>query len=426
METQPPECGYYELEMETMNRLVRTTGKAMNRLRVLPITIALLAGVCAVQARAAEKRAAAKAPPKAYLLIWPDDGTEPKEPDWEKLKDVGKFVRETRLKYIRLVDRSRVDATQFLDIGGVRLYFASDAVAAKYRTFTPNMPRFFFRTLLKWTHTDNNVECERVPVNGEAGRKPGTKNMVLVKGGEYQRTGNYIFKGEPRSGDRYRVKVSSFWMDKYKVTNEDYCRFLNDGNAGYWSPWFEVIVRGEDGKFSVAEKLAYQARFPVAANWYQATGYAEWAGKRLPTEAEWEFAAGGPEGRKYPWGNDEPDASRGYKFPKYDSQTRGFYSVGSIPGTATPNGIFDLTRNSGEWVADYYNEDFYNTAPGDGLMINPIGPTQASSAKGYRLFKGICRPWNPSIMTVTKRHPRDPLMEARGIGIGFRCVKSGK
>jgi len=86
------------------------------------------------------------------------------------------------------------------------------------------------------------------------------------------------------------VRLSSFWIDKYKVTNEQYCDFLNDGNAGYWTPWNPRVVKDRRGEFMPAGPILADIHV-VEVHWFQAIGYARWAGKRLPTEAEWEFAA---------------------------------------------------------------------------------------------------------------------------------------
>ena len=167
--------------------------------------------------------------------------------------------------------------------------------------------------------------------------------MVLVEGGEYVRSGHYYTSQsaelEERRGEKYRVRVSSFYIDQYKVTNEQYCRFLNDGNPGYWNaaPWSN-IRRDTKGRFTFD---ADKAKWPViAVNWYQAVGYAEWAGKRLPTEAQWEFAASGSEGRQYPWGNEEPDRTRASVYGEP------YARVDALPRGATPDGVFDLAGNA--------------------------------------------------------------------------------
>jgi formylglycine-generating enzyme required for sulfatase activity len=245
--------------------------------------------------------------------------------------------------------------------------------------------------------------------------------MVFVQGGEYLRPGHYYTSQSAELGERrgepYRVRVSSFWIDRYKVTNADYCRFLNDGNPGYWNsaPWSNIRRDGEEG-FVVD---AARAKWPViAVNWYQAAGYAEWAGKRLPTEAEWEFAAGGSEGRTFPWGNDPPNRTRGNFYSKGEDYT----PVDAFPAGATPMGIHDLAGNAAEWCADFFDFAYYEKAPTGGILIDPTGPALGNPSHGYaRMFKGFCRaPQTPQFLECNKRHARAPLLTA---AIGFRCVK---
>ncbi|MFH1922789.1 MAG: SUMF1/EgtB/PvdO family nonheme iron enzyme, partial [Planctomycetota bacterium] len=275
------------------------------------------------------------------------------------------------------------------------------------------------RNLLGRRYAETGIEPDRIPVNRQAGKKLGTEGMVLIEGGEYVRPGHYYTSqsaelGE-RTGERYHVRVLSFHIDKYKVTNEEHCRFLNDGNPGYWNsaPWSN-IKHNTDGRFTVD---ADKAKWPViAVNWYQAVGYAEWAGKRLPTEAEWEFAAGGSEGRTYPWGNEPPDKTRGFFLTSGD-----YTPVDAFPAGATPDGLFGLAGNAAEWCADFYSDVYYDKAPMGGLVIDPKGPATGSSAQGYaRMFKGFCQGRSPEFLTCNKRHARAPLLTA---AIGFRCVK---
>ena len=220
-----------------------------------------------------------------------------------------------------------------------------------------------------------------------------------------------------RTGEKYRVRVSPFWIDKYKVTNAEYCRFLNDGNSGYWNsaPWSNV-QRNPDGRFTVAVD---KAKWPViAVNWYQAAGCGEWAGKRLPTEAEWELAAGGSAGRTYPWGNEPPDKTRA---SVYDEP---YAPVVALPRGATPEGVFDLAGNAAEWCADFFDFLSYEKAPPGGLLIDPTGPAAGSPQHGYaRMFKGFCHGArrHPELLHCTKRHARAPLLTA---AIAFRCVKN--
>lgn len=340
---------------------------------------------------------------------------------------------------VDVVDRSKINKSLFLDMAGLRLWIDTAESRQRIRSLVANPSSAL-------SVTENvgrqimvsGVEPDVIPVRGDEGKQTGTEGMVLLAGGEFTRPGKYYDSSgggltilddgtaQKSGGANYRVRVSPFYIDPFKVTNEDYCRFLNDGNAGYATPWNTRIARAplgrNRGKFASADNSL--ARHPVVlVNWYQAKGYAAWAGKRLPTEAEWEFAAGGKEGRTYPWGNEPPDETR-LDFPiKYKHPV----PVDWFPAGATPEGIFQMTGNSAEWCADYYDNASYQKAPDGGVSVDPTGAAQAfqpSTWYKYRvMFKGWCKANRPEYFTCTKRHSRPPLADAVA-GVSFRCVKS--
>lgn len=394
----------------------------------------LAAGNTASQADAPKKQAAAKKAKgkkqpklsaKVYVLTCSEDDDVFKMPakglHWKTLH---KIQEEKSRALIRVVDGATIDSSLYLDRDGLRLYVSSRECLERFGQLASKGGEYISldyltRSLLTRRYAATGIEPDRIPVQGEAGKKLGLKNMVVLDGGEYTRSGHYYTSqstelGE-RRGDSYTVKVAAFNIDKYKVTNEEYCVFLNDGNPGYWNsaPWSN-ITRDATGEFVVE---AAKAKWPViAVNWYQASGYAEWAGKTLPTEAQWEYAAGGSEGRKYPWGNDAPDTTRG------NYTGTGYTPVDAYPAGATPDGVYDLAGNAAEWCADFYSHTYYDKAPKDGILKNPLGPDKGSSASQYcRMFKGFCRaPKTPEFLECTKRHSRPPFLTA---AIGFRCVK---
>lgn len=390
----------------------------------------LLIGFLVVsQGAVADEAAKSSNPPKGsktYVLVCPArDAAFNLPPQGLPWQDLHKRLDEQSHELIHVVERSQVDEKLALDTQGLRLYASS---ADCLRTFEqlPVESReklsldYLVRNLLLRRYSETGLEPDRAPVHGDAGKKLGAEGMVQIKAGEYVRSGRYYTSqsaelGE-RTGEKYRVQVGKFSIDKYKVTNADYCRFLNDGNPGYWnSAGWSNITRAADGQFQVA---AEKAKWPVVAvNWYQATGYAEWSGKRLPTEAEWEYAAGGSEGRKYPWGNQPPDDSRGHFALSGD-----YTDVDAYPAGATPDGVVGMAGNAAEWCADFYSHDFYDKAPAEGVLINPKGPPTGHPEQSHaRMFKGFCQARNtPQFLECTKRHARSPLLTA---AIGFRCVK---
>ena len=282
---------------------------------------------------------------------------------------------------VDVVERSKVNKDLYVDIIGLRLWVENDQALKVIRSHVSKVTGALnVRRRLAEKIMEVGIEPDMIPVRGDAGKRQGKDNMALIAGGEYTRAGEFWDSTgggfsedqKPSRGNKYRVRVSSFYIDKYKVTNEDYCKFLNDGNAGYWTPWNLRIARAVTGRnvgrfVPVDQSLA---RHPVVlVNWYQAKGYAAWAGKRLPTEAEWEFAAGGQDGRKYPWGNEEPDETRADIPIKYHHTV----PVDWFPKSATPEDVFQMAGNSAEWCADYFDTASYTKVEPGSVVVDPKG-----------------------------------------------------
>lgn len=208
--------------------------------------------------------------------------------------------------------------------------------------------------------------------------------MVFVRGGEVARNG------------KDRVRVRSFYMDATEATNEEYGRFLNDGNAGRWNEKQEIEQK--DGKFA---PKAGKERWPVYhVSWHDADAYARWAGKRLPTESEWEWAAAGPDGRKYPWGNDPLTTARA----NYGKNVGHPRPVGSYPEGKSPLGLYDLVGNVAEWCLD------------------DLAPPEADAPR--HVWRGGCWVMGEEHQGTRARSPYKP--DARVPCIGIRCVRPAR
>jgi formylglycine-generating enzyme required for sulfatase activity len=176
--------------------------------------------------------------------------------------------------------------------------------------------------------------------------------MVWVPPGTFQRG---VPEGEADERPVHTVRLTSgFWMYRTEVTTAQWDRFLRS-NPGHQQP-----------KYAAVPRLMRPSQPAVAISWEDAVAYCRWARVRLPTEAEWEYAAGGPEGRRYPWGNGEPD---GRLAVFYRSISLGHPDpVGSRPAGASPFGILDMAGSVWEWCSDWYGP--YSSHP----QVDPTGP----------------------------------------------------
>jgi formylglycine-generating enzyme required for sulfatase activity len=202
----------------------------------------------------------------------------------------------------------------------------------------------------------------------------------------------------------HTVYLDAFWMDKYEVTNTLYAACLNAGKCSRQS---ETKSYTRDAYFGNAQYNNYPV---VYMNWEQAKMYCEWAGKRLPTEAEWEKAARGTDARVYPWGNTF-DASRLNSAEGNKGDTT---QVGAYPSGTSPYGAMDLSGNVWEWVADWYDEKYYASSPRN----NPAGPSSGQ----YRVLRGGA--WHNGIYDARAAYRHNSAPTISYSGVGFRCARS--
>ncbi len=249
------------------------------------------------------------------------------------------------------------------------------------------------------------------------------EGMVLIPAGEFQMGSSVV---SPTEQPIHTVYVDAFYMDKYEVTNAQYAEFLNakGKHADVGRTWLYIespLAQIEYVNGSYSAKAGSENHPVVQVSWVGAMAYAEWAGKRLPTEAEWEKAArGGLTGQKYPWGN-TIDSSRA----NYGQNIGGTTAVGTY--AANGYGLFDMCGNVVEWCLDQYNPNFYSSSPSQ----NPIAGADSIESVTNTWFDMGPRTefvlrggsWNvPELYVRVAARGRGTAVLANS-DIGFRCVK---
>ena len=163
---------------------------------------------------------------------------------------------------------------------------------------------------------------------------------------------------------QHEVNLNNYWIYKTPVTNKQYKKCVKEGVC---SPPGHINSRNREYYYDNAEYSDYPV---ISVTWDQARTYCRWAGMKLPTEAQWEKAARGTDGRTYPWGNEIPVAAK--IFASVNSKDT--VKVGGFPQGESPFGLLDMGGNVWEWVADLYDEDYYSKSP----LKNPVGPVSGS------------------------------------------------
>ena len=281
--------------------------------------------------------------------------------------------------------------------------------------------------------------------------------MVKLPGGRFL-MGTADAEGFPQDGEGpvREVTPDPFWMDRYPVTNELFTRFVAE--TGYkteaerfgwsfvfWShisekrfnelvedtvagaPWWcKVSGARWDAPEGPGSDVCKRGDYPVVhVSWNDAEAFCQWSGQRLPTEAEWEYAArGGLEGKKYPWGDKlRPDGEHRCniwqgEFPTEDTGDDGY--AGTSPVTAFPPngyGLYSITGNTWEWCADWWSADFDSTATRSNPQGPPTGDTRVMKGGSFLCHKSYCNRYR-----VAARTSNTP--DSSTANIGFRCAMS--
>ncbi|MEO5649851.1 MAG: formylglycine-generating enzyme family protein [Ginsengibacter sp.] len=308
--------------------------------------------------------------------------------------------------------------------------------------------------------------------------------MVFIKGGAFMMGGD----NSQASLDEYpkhKVHVDDFWIDATEVTNAQFQKFVEAThyittaekkpdwdemkktlppgtpeppdsvmvaaslvfhqtsapvNLNDYSQWWRW-VKGADWKHPEGpnSNIKGKENYPVVqVSWYDAMAYCKWAGKRLPTEAEWEFAArGGLQNEIYPWGNESINSGKpkanswGGKFPYYNDKKDGHVTSASVKSFAANGyGLYDMAGNVWEWCSDWYDADYYKSF-GNAIATNPKGPQKSFDPEDTytpkRSLRGgsfLCNDSYCSGYRVARRMKSSPDTGLEHTG--FRCVRDSK
>lgn len=229
--------------------------------------------------------------------------------------------------------------------------------------------------------------------------------MVTIPAGAFL-MGNPDRKGREDERPQRSVYLDEFSIDQVEVTNERYLVFVQStGHRNPPNPYGTGPLTSIHG----IEQLPV-----VQATWYDAKAYCIWAKKRLPTEAEWEKAARGTDGRLYPWGNEPPTAMRA-NFDREWEDEHTLHTVGSLPKGDSPYGVKDMAGNVREWVSDWYDAEYYKDAPNR----NPHGPEKDGVVRSIRGGS-----WHSPASDITTSARGRGGFALQTHGTGFRCVRS--
>ena len=220
---------------------------------------------------------------------------------------------------------------------------------------------------------------------------------------------------DPDEKPAHTVNLDAYYISKYPVTNEEYKRFLDDPkNKDHPAPY-------SDAKWAQAYNWNKRTRmYPrgkgrhpvVLVSYSDAEAYCKWAGKRLPTEAEWEKAARGTDQRMYPWGNAEPNT----KLCNFKNANESTTAVDTYHAGASPHEAMDMAGNVWEWCADYYKEDFYEDPAHKNNARNPM----CMQDTGKRVLRGGSWANTSGILRCSNRYAKEP--DKMHVTIGFRTA----
>jgi formylglycine-generating enzyme required for sulfatase activity len=240
--------------------------------------------------------------------------------------------------------------------------------------------------------------------NGTAINEVDGGELVWIAAGKFLR-GSKPGVGASDEWPQREIELDGYWIYKYPVTLGQFKQYIAaTGKKMPEMPW---------GQGMMLNKTVTEDKYPVLLSWYEAEEYSKWAAAMLPTEAQWEKAARGTDGREYPWGNQwDPTKAVGME-RTMESFMQGMFSVGSSPTGVSPFGVNDMAGNTWEWVRDWYSHEYYKTSPDK----NPTGPEKGVN----KVLRGGDSEWSEDWARSSARFLCPPQVRDY-VKTGFRCV----
>lgn len=286
----------------------------------------------------------------------------------------------------------------------------SSATPAPLVELAPTAPPAASASITIATHIDAaGIEQVRVPAGSFLmGTSAEAARDVVA-----QKPPSWVVQALPSEQPQHEVRLThDYWIDTYEVTNAAFQTFVDAGGYRERAHWSEAgwrwLQRRPSHTACTGQSAKEHLQNPcVQVTWYEAQAYAHWRGGRLPTEAEWEYAARGPQSLVYPWGN-MFDSSKANVV-----KSTGLKAVGTYPGGVSWVGAHDMAGNAMEWVQDWLDVRYYQ----QNVRDDPPGPAKGT----IKIEKGGWWGSNPLVARAAYRHFEDPPEYADG-HIGFRIV----